>query len=410
MALFSSHFKMPALLGAILLFSLTLGNLVPVEIKSSLYAISLSIKEALVFVLPFLIFSFLFSSMSTLKKESILFVLLLLPIVCLSNFLSVFLAYSVSALVLTKSTLISVAQESAATLEPLWDLKLPKLISNDYALFSGFGLGILFSLRFPSQSATLSNKLLKFTYFILKKLFVPIMPLFILGFLLKLQHEQVLITICKDYFFVFLIITLAISSYLLFAYGALNGFQKKPWAKSLKNMTPAMMTGFSTMSSAAAMPFTIIAAEQNVSRPEMARALIPSTVNIHMIGDSFSIIIFAMTILVSFGNEFLPIGQFFIFGFYYVISRFAGAGVPGGGVLIVLPVLEQQLGFSPAMLSLITALYIIFDPIITSGNVMGNGAFAIAFSKFYQVVEKRFSFSILQTHDPNKPKTASNKS
>jgi Na+/H+-dicarboxylate symporter len=284
------------------------------------------------------------------------------------------------------------------------------LVSNDYALFSGFGLGILFSLKFPSQSTTLSNKLLKFTYFILKKLFVPIMPLFILGFLLKLQHEQVLITICKDYFFVFLIITLAISCYLLFAYGALNGFQKKLWGKSLKNMTPAMMTGFSTMSSAAAMPFTIIATEQNVSRPEMARALIPSTVNIHMIGDSFSIIIFAMTILVSFGNEFLPIGQFLIFGFYYVIARFAGAGVPGGGVLIILPVLEQQLGFSPAMLSLITALYIIFDPIITSGNVMGNGAFAIAFSKLYQVIEKRFSFSLLQTQDPNKPKTAHNRS
>jgi Na+/H+-dicarboxylate symporter len=28
------------------------------------------------------------------------------------------------------------------------------------------------------------------------------------------------------------------------------------------------------------------------------------------------------------------------------------------------------------MMSLITALYILFDPIITSANVLGNGAFA----------------------------------
>ena len=42
----------------------------------------------------------------------------------------------------------------------------------------------------------------------------------------------------------------------------------------------------------------------------------------------------------------------------------------------MLPILEQYLGFNAEMLSLITALYILFDPIITSVNILGNGAFA----------------------------------
>ncbi len=42
----------------------------------------------------------------------------------------------------------------------------------------------------------------------------------------------------------------------------------------------------------------------------------------------------------------------------------------------MLPILDKYLGFNTEMLSLITALYILFDPFITSANVLGNGAFA----------------------------------
>ena len=55
---------------------------------------------------------------------------------------------------------------------------------------------------------------------------------------------------------------------------------------------------------------------------------------------------------------------------------------------MMLPVLEQHLSFSPMMLSLITTLYIIFDPLITSANVLGNGAFAMFFSKIYGVISE----------------------
>jgi Na+/H+-dicarboxylate symporter len=48
----------------------------------------------------------------------------------------------------------------------------------------------------------------------------------------------------------------------------------------------------------------------------------------------------------------------------------------------MLPILEHYLGFTGEMMSLITALYILFDPVITSANVLGNGAFAKMMDKF----------------------------
>jgi Na+/H+-dicarboxylate symporter len=66
-----------------------------------------------------------------------------------------------------------------------------------------------------------------------------------------------------------------------------------------------------------------------------------------------------------------------------VYSKFSVAAVPGGGILVMLPILESILGFNAEMLSLITALYIFFDPIITAANILGNGSFALAFERLF---------------------------
>lgn len=68
---------------------------------------------------------------------------------------------------------------------------------------------------------------------------------------------------------------------------------------------------------------------------------------------------------------------------FFLLFKFAIVAVPAGGIVVMLPILEKYLFFSPEMLVLITGLYVIFDPIITSANVMGNGAFTMIFTKIY---------------------------
>jgi Na+/H+-dicarboxylate symporter len=73
--------------------------------------------------------------------------------------------------------------------------------------------------------------------------------------------------------------------------------------------------------------------------------------------------------------------NYLLFTFYFCIAKFSAAGIPGGTVIVMLPILQKYLGLSPEMASLITTIYIIQDPVFTSANVMGNGAFALLVRK-----------------------------
>ncbi len=97
--------------------------------------------------------------------------------------------------------------------------------------------------------------------------------------------------------------------------------------------------------------------------------------NIHLIGDCLAIPIFAYAVMKSYGIAEPSLYGYLVFLIYFIAAKFSVAAVPGGGILVMLPILESFFGFNSDMLSLITALYILFDPVITCGNVLGNGAF-----------------------------------
>jgi Na+/H+-dicarboxylate symporters len=163
-----------------------------------------------------------------------------------------------------------------------------------------------------------------------------------------------------------------------------NNFKTKVWVNNLKNMIPPFITGFSTLSSAATMPFTLIATHKNVKDPDIVNFVIPSTVNFHLIGDCIAMPIFSMAIMLSFGYTLPSLNEYFIFSIYYMLARFSVAAIPGGGAIVIWPLLKGQFGFTGDMLALIQTLNLMFDPMITAMNVMGNGVFAILFDKLYR--------------------------
>jgi Na+/H+-dicarboxylate symporter len=73
------------------------------------------------------------------------------------------------------------------------------------------------------------------------------------------------------------------------------------------------------------------------------------------------------------------------FAFAYVLAKFSAAGVPGGGALIMIPVLESNLQFTSEMSATILMMYILFDSFCTLFNVLGNGVLAIIFEKLWNI-------------------------
>jgi len=66
-----------------------------------------------------------------------------------------------------------------------------------------------------------------------------------------------------------------------------------------------------------------------------------------------------------------------LFVLYFCMSMLAVSGIPGGGIIVMQPILQSILGFSPDMLSIITTLYILQDSLGTGANSMGDGALII---------------------------------
>jgi len=66
---------------------------------------------------------------------------------------------------------------------------------------------------------------------------------------------------------------------------------------------------------------------------------------------------------------------------YFCMVMLATSGVPGGGIIVVIPLLKSILGFTPEMISIITALYLLQDCFGTAGNVTGDGALMIIINK-----------------------------
>lgn len=387
------NFKLPIFLILVFIGVYFFGYCMTYEVKSFFYSISLTLKELLIFILPFIVFSFLFSSMGSLRENTLWFILLLLPCVCLSNFCSTLIAYGAGKLIFSSGIVFSkITLSEAQGLKPLWTWSLTKWIRNDIALGLGMILGIMVGFFRPDMHRHVSKVLLKMSHFFLRQVFVPLMPLFIFGFVLKLEHDKVLEIIYWDYPRVLLGILAVTYSYLFLIYGLINRFHLSAWGRSISNMMSPMITGFSTMSSAAALPLTLMASEKNVKQRELVDAVIPSTVNIHLVGDSIAIPIFCLVILLSFGHSLPSWETYLVFSFFFVIAKFAVAAVPGGGILVMLPIIEHVLGFSSPMLSLITAIYVIFDPVITAANILGNGGFIMVFSKLYQKIVSRFGF------------------
>ena len=377
--------SMPVQLLFVVFFSILFGDKLPIELKEILYSLSLLIKSGLVFMLPWIIFSCIYSSILEMQVKGALSTLFIILIgICISNLMSTLVAFSVAQVFsLPNLNIENIAVGSQEKLNVLFSVDLKPFISVDKALFSGIIAGIVAKLvnNKTDKFIWLGKKMRAGSHVFLNQIFVPVIPLFVLGFSLQLQHERVLDILFKKYSLSLGIVLVVLAGYLgtLYIVASNGSFQRLK--NSLNQMFPAIMSGFSTMSSMAALPLTLKASEKNTENPALARVTVPMTVNNHLVGDSIFIPFVGILLAAGHQNVQVEFGQFLVFAFYFVMAKFAVAAVPGGGILVMIPILERHLGLSSELLSLMTALYVLFDPVITSANVAGNGAFAILISR-----------------------------
>lgn len=375
--------SLPAQLVLSILLAFAASSFISFETVRFFFTISCIIKELLMVILPFVIFSYIAAAILDLEQRAPLLIISLLLLIVCSIALAVLTSYGVGMSILpwiitSGSDTVSSLQE---TITPLFSLSIPQLLSPDRAMLYGLGFGLLFSLLKVHKVAILISHLRTGVNIALKRGFIPVIPLYVFGFVLKMAHEGTLDLLVKSYGQVFLLTCALIIAYLTILYMSAAEFNPKRFFSLLREMAPAGLTAFSTMSSAATMPVTLAATERNSRDPQFTQLVIPATVNIHLLGDALSVPLMGLAILMLSGFPLPTFESYLVFTAYFCLAKFSSTGIPGGGVIVLLPVLQEHLGLTPEMTSLVTTLYILQDPILTATNVMGNGAFALMTNK-----------------------------
>lgn len=361
------------------------GDYVPEFVQRAFFTFSIFAKETLVFFMPLIVFSFIFACLSSFQQRAPLLIIMILTFVVISNFVFVQLGYGAGDLFLP---LLGYHADNAVEkvtaldpLEPFFVFPYPRLISTDIALLLGMLAGLYGAFWGNPTLTRWGNVLRNGIQAALTKIFIPLVPFYVIGFLFKLQHEESLIDTFTGYgpMIGLVIVVQCLSTLFFFASASMGSLQN--FKTYLKNFSPAGLVALSTMSSVATLPLTLEAAEKSTKHETLPQVIIPATTNIHHVGDSVGVPILIAAVLAINGLDAMSYGTFLVFSMYYMVAKFGVASVPGGEVLVLAPILADHFGFNAQMIGLLTTLYILIDPFITVTNVLCNGALAIFMDK-----------------------------
>jgi len=365
-------FSLHTYLIAALVSAVVVGPFLSVATISGLYTLSSLLKELLEAILPIMIFFFISSGITSFKESSVALLGVIFASVFVSNTIASITSYGVC------QALLPFFRESAhcalpnkASITPLYSLHLPKLILAEQALFAALVVGVVLSLiRYRPLLKFLADGRASIEW-CLNNMFIPLLPLYILGFFLKILHELPFAQLCSVYGTVFVVIIIVQLLYLAAFYGI--SYSSRAY-DAFMTAVPSYLTAMGTMSSVAALPVSLESARKNTGNRALSDVCMPIFANIHLTGDAISVPIFCLVTMQLFLHSSPLFSEYLIFVGYFCVSMLAVSGIPGGGILVMIPILQSLLGFTDEMVSVMTALYLLQDSFGTAANVMGDGA------------------------------------
>lgn len=373
----------------ILLSYVILAEFLPMQLQQLFYTISLLIKDLLIWLMPLTICAFIANTVRTFKRQALTFIISLVIFEAISNFSSVWYAYFtanlVSDTVQSFGTEIFTAQFSA-----LWQLPLvkPTWWSSDKGALCGMIFGCISAFnsnKLLEQSISHSYKLMEW---ILVNVFARLIPLFILGFAVQMYQMNLLNHILTHYANLIFWLILFLLSYILFLFALGSSWSLINMIRHIKNLLPAGSVALTSGCSLSTMPWTIEGTAKNLQNKNLAKVIIPATTNIQQVGDCVVNAFLCFLIYQNFFGHNPDLLTWIKFSCVFVLARFVTAAILGGSIFIMLPIYENYLNFNTEMIAIILALNVVLDPIVTSCNVIANGALCRVFEVIWS---KKFS-------------------
>lgn len=329
------------------------------------------------FVIPLVIMGLIIPGIASLGRQSGKGLLLTTGLAYLSTIIAGFIAFAVGQVFLPMFTSgMGILPDEGATVLPIFTIEIPAIMSVMSALVLAFILGIGLAARTESPLLKVCHDFSDIMMGVISKVIVPLVPLYIGSVFSELSYSGEIFVTIKSFLMVYVVLFLLQTAYLIILYTVAGGLKRQNPFLLLKNMLPAYLTAIGTQSSAATIPVTLECAKSNQVDEEICEFVIPLAATIHIAGDTMTLVLTSMAIF--FMNGQTPtLTQYLPFILMLGVIMIAAPGVPGGGVMSALGLLESMLGFGTLETPLMIALHAAQDSFGTATNVTGDGAMVI---------------------------------
>lgn len=375
----------PKLIIAIIL-GLLFGNFMPEVFIRILATFNSLFGNFLDFIIPLIILGFVVCGIADLGgsagKMLGFTTLLAYGSTIISGFFAFFVSTKFFPKFITASGSFSANNPEKSLLKPLFTVEMPPVMSVMTALILAFLLGLgISSLK---EGRTLYNMALEFQEIVqktIKIIIIPLIPLHILGIFANMTYTGKVQVIFSVFWKVFLIILALHFCIMLLQFSLAGAVSKKNVFVLLKNQISGYLTALGTQSSAATIPVNLDIAKKNGVSKGVREFVVPLCATIHLSGSTITLTCCAIAVMLLNGMTF-TFPQLAGFIAMLGVTMVAAPGVPGGGVMAALGLLQANLGFNEAQLALMIALYIAQDSFGTACNVSGDNAIALVVDRF----------------------------
>lgn len=334
------------------------------------------------FVIPLIIIAFIVPGIASLGKNSGKALVGTTILAYISTIVAGTVAFFLGTALLPKLiTNTSLASNSGINVDPYFTIDIPPMLNIMSALVFAFIFGIGLSKIKNSSLLKGFDEFSTIVSMIISNILIPLVPVYIGAIFAKLSLTGEIFTTLKSFATVYALLFSLQICYLICQYSIAGLLHKKNPFKLLKTMIPAYLTAVGTQSSAATIPITLGCVEENNVSDEVANLVVPLCATIHLAGDTITLVLTSIGVMLMKGQT-PTFGVMMPFILMLGVTMVAAPGVPGGGVMAALGLLEGMLGFGDLEKPIMIALHSAQDSFGTATNVTGDGALALIVDYF----------------------------
>lgn len=356
------------------------GAAIPTDLIVQLFVSFSTVFSAfLSFAIPLIIIGFIVPGIGSLAQGAGKMLGITVGLAYLSSILAGFLALTCALLlypiILKGQQLASFDNPENALSTGYVSIQLTPIMGVLSALILSFILGLGITALKTRAMLNLFEDFQVIVEKMLSYVIIPLLPVHIVGVFANMTLAGQVAKILTVFVWVFAMIFILHWVTLTLQYSVAGAVSRRNPFKMLKTMLPAYFTAIGTQSSAATIPVTVRSAKKAGISSRVVDFAIPLCATIHLSGSMITITSCSVAVLFMTGQH-PDFGSLIPMILVLGVMMVAAPGVPGGGVMTAIGLLQSMLGFDASMIALMIALYLAQDSFGTATNVTGDATIA----------------------------------